>query len=136
MAEFHVPSAKRTGLRHRLDPLRQKWKLDLLEGTANIKQWKDRRPGNKTDKMTTAFEEDTVLCPHCGAEPIDDDDLCRFCGKVMVPLGSVKSTSKMVSSGLRSLKAKIRPMTTEEHKDIFEETTFNLSNPADPIWDE
>jgi len=86
--------------------------------------------------MTTVFERDTVICPHCGAEAIDDDDLCRFCGKVMVPLGQAKSASTMVTFGLRSLKAKIGPMTAEEHKELFEETTFNLSNPADPIWDD
>lgn len=86
--------------------------------------------------MTTTSEKDIVLCPHCGAEPINDDDLCRFCGKVMVPVGCAQSTSKMVTSGLRSLKAKIQPVTTEEHNELFEETTFNLSNPADPIWDE
>ena len=86
--------------------------------------------------MTTPLEKYTVLCPHCGAEPIDDDDLCRFCGKVMVPAGSVKSASTIVTSGLRSLKAKIRPMTAEEHEDMFKENTFNLSNPADPIWDD
>lgn len=85
--------------------------------------------------MTTAFEEDTVLCPHCGAEPIDDDDLCKFCGKVMVPVKSVKSTSKMVSSGLRSLKAKIRPMTAKELEE-HEVAPANFSDPADPIWDD
>lgn len=84
--------------------------------------------------MTSAFEEDTVLCPHCGAEPLDDDDLCKFCGKVMVPVKSVKSTSKMVSSGLRSLKAKIRPMTGEELDETL--ISADYSNPANPIWDE
>jgi hypothetical protein len=86
--------------------------------------------------MTTALEKDTVLCPHCGAEPMDDDELCRFCGKAVVPVGSAQTASTMVASGFRSLKAKIRPMTAEEHEEPFEETTFNLSNPADPIWDE
>ncbi|MFZ5759844.1 MAG: hypothetical protein ACOY32_09485 [Thermodesulfobacteriota bacterium] len=86
--------------------------------------------------MTIAIENDTVLCPHCGAEPMDDDELCRFCGKVMVPVGPAQSGSTIVSAGLRSLKAKIRPMSAEEHEELFEETTFNLSNPADPIWDE
>lgn len=86
--------------------------------------------------MNTSTEIGLTNCPNCGAEPIDDDDLCRFCGQVMVPVKPVKSTSKMVSSGLQSLKAKIRPMTSEEHRELFEETTFNLSNPADPIWDE
>jgi len=84
--------------------------------------------------MTSAFEEDTVRCPHCGAEPLDDDDLCKFCGKVMVPVGSAQSTSKMVTSGLRSLKAKIRPMTAEE-LDEYEIAPANFSDPADPIWD-
>ena len=86
--------------------------------------------------MTTAFEKDSVLCPHCGAELIDDDDLCKFCGMIMIPVGRAKNTSAMVTSGLQSLKAKIRPLTAEEHKELFEEATFNLSNPADPIWDD
>lgn len=86
--------------------------------------------------MRSINETEKNICPHCGAEPMGDDDLCKFCGKVMVPVNSVKSPSKLVSSGLRSLKTKIRPMTTDEHKDIFEDTNFNLSNPADPIWDE
>lgn len=87
--------------------------------------------------MTTAFEENTVLCPHCGVEPLNDDDLCKFCGKVMVPEKSVKSTSKMVSSGLRSLKAKIRPMTGEE-LDAQKKSLviFDHANPANPIWDD
>ena len=86
--------------------------------------------------MCSAIETDNIRCPHCGAEQIDDDDLCKFCGKVMVPVKSVKSASTMVSSELLSLKEKVRPMTIDEHKELFEETTFNLSNPADPIWDE
>ena len=73
-------------------------------------------------------------CPHCGAEPIDDDDQCRFCGKIMVPVGSVKSASKMVSSGLRSLKAKIRPMTREELDETL--ISADYSNPANPNWDD
>ena len=87
--------------------------------------------------MTTAFEEDTVLCPHCGAELIDDDDLCKFCGKVMVPVKSVKSTSKMVSSGLRSFMAKIRPMTAEELEE-YDVAPMNLSlvDPSDPAFDD
>ena len=86
--------------------------------------------------MCSAIETEDFRCPHCGEEAIDDDDLCKFCGKVMVPVKSAKSTSKMVASGLRSLKEKVRPITNDEHKELFEETTFNLSNPADPIWDE
>ena len=85
--------------------------------------------------MITALEKDTVPCPHCGAEPIDDDDLCRFCGKVMVQVKPVKSTSEIVSSGLRSLKAKIRPMTGEE-LDAQKKSLviFDHTNPANPIW--
>jgi len=87
--------------------------------------------------MTTAFEKDSVLCPHCGAEPLDDDDLCRFCGKVMVTVKSVKSTSKIVTSGLRSLKARIRPMTAEELDEQEKSLAiFDPANPANPIWDE
>ena len=96
-----------------------------------------KRLGDKADKMTTAFEEDTFLCPHCGAEPIDDDDLCRFCGKIMVQVGSVKSTSKIVRAGLQSLKAKIRPMTAEELEE-YDVAPMNLSlvDPSDPAFDD
>ena len=94
----------------------------------------EKRRGDKADKMTTAFEENTILCPHCGEKPIDDDDLCKFCGKAMVPVKSVKSTSEMVSSGLRSLKAKIRPMTGEELDETL--ISADYSNPANPIWDD
>jgi len=86
--------------------------------------------------MKTASAKDSVLCPHCGAEPLDDNDLCKFCDKVMVPVGSAQSTSTMVSSGLRSLKEKVRPLNIEENEELFEENAFNLSNPADPIWDD
>lgn len=94
----------------------------------------EKRPGNKADKMKASLEKDIVLCPHCVAEPINDDDLCKFCGKVMVPVKSVKSTPKMVSSGLRSLKAKIRPMTREELDETL--ISANYTNPANPIWDD
>ena len=87
--------------------------------------------------MTTPLEKHTVLCPHCGAKPIDDDDLCRFCGKVMVPMGPAKSASEMFSSGLRSLKAIIRPMTAEELEEQEKSLAiFDPANPANPIWDD
>ena len=87
--------------------------------------------------MKTASTKDPVLCPHCGAEPLDDDDLCRFCGKAMVPVGSAQSTSTMVSSGLRSLKEKVRPMTTEELDEQEKSLAiFDPANPANPIWDD
>ena len=84
--------------------------------------------------MTTAIDNDTILCPHCGAEPMDDDDLCKFCGKAVVPVGSALSRSTLVNAGLQSLKAKIRPLTAEE----LEETLISAdySNPANPIWDD
>jgi len=87
--------------------------------------------------MTTALEKDTVLCPHCGAEPMDDDELCRFCGKAVVPVGSAQSASTIVSAGLQSLKAKIRPMTGEE-LDAQKKSLviFDHTNPANPIWDD
>ncbi|OKY73982.1 MAG: hypothetical protein BM485_16145 [Desulfobulbaceae bacterium DB1] len=89
----------------------------------------------RQNKMTTAFETDSVLCPHCGAEPMDDDELCRFCGKAVVPVGSAQSASTIVSAGLRSLKEKIRPMTAEELEE-HEVAPANFSDPADPIWDD
>ena len=85
--------------------------------------------------MTTTFEKDTVLCPHCGAEPIDDDELCRFCGKIMVPFrGQAKKGRHGLTAGFCALKTKIRPLTTEE----LEETLISAdySNPANPIWDD
>jgi len=85
--------------------------------------------------MTTSIEKDTVLCPHCGAEPMDDDELCRFCGKAVVPVGPAQSASTIVSAGLRSLKEKIRPMTAEELEE-HEVAPANFSDPADPIWDD
>ncbi|OGQ95922.1 MAG: hypothetical protein A2521_03015 [Deltaproteobacteria bacterium RIFOXYD12_FULL_57_12] len=86
--------------------------------------------------MTTALEKNTALCPHCGAESSDEDDLCRFCGKGMVsPKGEVDNTGRLGVT-LRFLKGKVRPLTGEEHEELFEKTTFNLSNPADPIWDD
>jgi|GEM_PF-2294237 len=105
----------------------------MLERTADIKQRKEDI-GTRQNKMTTALEKDTV-CPHCGAEPFDDDDLCRFCGKVMVPMGSVQSAStlKMVKAGLRSLKKNIRPLTKDE---FHYWDTLDLSDPSDPIWDD
>lgn len=84
--------------------------------------------------MTTSLEKDPILCPHCGAEPLDNDDLCRFCGKAMVPSKSAQSTSGMVSSGLRSLNEKGRPMTEEELDETLISADF--SNPANPIWDD
>ena len=87
--------------------------------------------------MTTVLEKNIVLCPNCGAEPIDDDDLCRFCGKIMVPVGSVKSASEIVSASLKSLKAKIRPMTIEELEE-YDVAPMNLSlvDPSDPTFDD
>ena len=85
--------------------------------------------------MATTKEKDTVLCPHCGAELVDDDELCHFCGKIMVPVGRGKSTSAIVTSGLRSLKAKIKPLTAEELEE-HDVAPANFSDPADPIWDD
>lgn len=87
--------------------------------------------------MCSTTERKEILCPHCGAEQTNDDDLCKFCGKVMVPVGPAKSASTMVTSGLRSLKAKIRPMTAEE-LDEYDVAPMNLSlvDPSDPTFDD
>ena len=105
----------------------------MRERTVDIRQ-REKDLTARQDKMMTPLEKNTVLCPHCGVEPFDDDDLCKFCGKGLVPVGSVKSASKMVSSGLRSLKAKIRPMAADE----LDEThiSADYSNPANSIWDD
>lgn len=90
--------------------------------------------------MTTADKTETAfpLCPHCGAEPTDDDDLCRFCGKVMVAAVAKKGgCARSLVAGLRALKAQVRPMTGEEidaqKKSLV---IFDHTNPANPIWDE
>jgi len=86
--------------------------------------------------MTTVFERDTVICPHCGAEAIDDDDLCRFCGKIMVPSkGQEKTGRQSLAAGFHALKAMIRPMTAEELEE-HDVAPANFSDPADPIWDD
>lgn len=84
-----------------------------------------------TDSVKNIFH-----CPHCGAAPQGDDDLCRFFGRLMSPLVRTPGDSGLQTSLLRGLKEKIRPLTEEEHVEMFEETTFNLSNPSDPIWDD
>jgi len=86
--------------------------------------------------MKTTLGKNTVRCPHCGAEPIDNDELCKFCGKALVAVGSAQSASTLVSAGLRSLKAKIRPMTAKELEGEYEPAPLDLSDPSDPIWDD
>jgi len=83
-----------------------------------------------------AATETKILCPHCGEEAIDDDDLCRFCGRIMVPPTNAVPEKKSAAVAAGALWGKVRPFTDEEHIELFEETTFNLSNPADPIWDD
>lgn len=86
---------------------------------------------------TTTIPSDNVLCPHCGAESTNDDDLCRFCGKVMVETVAIRGgCAQALKSGVCDLKRKIRPLTANELDALFDKTTFNLSNPADPIWDD
>jgi len=80
---------------------------------------------------------DFPLCPHCGAKSTDDDDLCRFCGKVMmVAIAQEGGCTRALMAGIGNLKTKIRPLTANELDELFDKTTFNLSNPADPIWDD
>ncbi len=89
--------------------------------------------------MTTVpkTETDSPRCPHCRAESTDDDDLCRFCGKIMVAaVAQEGACAHALMAGLRDLKTKIRPLAPTELDELFDKTTFNLSNPADPIWDE
>lgn len=82
-------------------------------------------------------DTDFPLCPHCGAESMGDDDLCRFCGKVMVAtVAQEGGCARALRAGLHDLKTKIRPLTANELDELFDKTTFNLSNPADPIWDD
>jgi hypothetical protein len=85
--------------------------------------------------MTTTFEKDTLLCPHCGAEPIDDDELCRFCGNIIVTSGGKEKTGRRsLAAGFRALKVKIRPMNAEELDETL--ISADYSNPANPIWDD
>lgn len=87
---------------------------------------------------STTTLPDTVLCPHCGAELKDDDELCRFCGKVMMATVAQKGgCARGLMTELRALKAHIRPMTGEEidaqKKSLV---IFDHTNPANPIWNE
>lgn len=83
-------------------------------------------------------EADCPLCPHCGAKSTDDDDLCRFCGKVMVATIALEGgCAHALMTELRALRAHIRPMTGEEidaqKKSLV---IFDHTNPANPIWNE
>lgn len=66
---------------------------------------------------------------------MNDDDLCCFCGKAMVPLGNTQSVSSLLVSGMSSLMAKVRPMNAAE-LEVHEVAPANFSDPADPIWDD
>jgi len=97
---------------------------------------RDEEPRQRQERMRTDSGTDSLHCPYCGAEPIDDDDLCRFCGKVMSSPGRTMRGTDLLASLLCGVKAKIRPLTEKECIEMDEENTFNLSNPADPIWDD
>ena len=90
--------------------------------------------------MTTApkTETDSPFCPHCGTESTDDDDLCRFCGKVMVaPVAQEGGCAHALLTGIRALKSHIRPMTADELEDQEKSLAiFDPANPANPIWDD
>lgn len=81
---------------------------------------------------------ENILCPHCRAESIDDDDLCRFCGKVMVvTVAQEGGCARALMVGLRTLKSHIRPMTADELNDQEKSLAiFDPANPANPIWDD
>ncbi len=83
--------------------------------------------------MNISSENNTVRCPHCGAESLDGDDLCCFCGGIAVEIqpDAGKRAVRFFSSMNR-----VRALSGQEQDELFGETTFNLSNPADPIWDE
>ena len=79
---------------------------------------------------------DFPLCPHCGAESTDNDDLCRFCGKVMVATVALEGgCAHALMAGLRDLKSRIRPLTADELVE-HDVAPANFSDPADPIWDD
>ena len=83
--------------------------------------------------MTTApkTETESPLCPHCGAESTDDDDLCRCCGKVMVAdVAQEEGCAHSLMAGLRSLRSKITPL---PHNDFHYWDTLDLSDPSDPV---
>lgn len=80
-------------------------------------------------------DTDFPLCPHCGAESTNDDDLCRFCGKVMVAtVAQEGGCARALMTGIRAAKARFRPMTPEEIEKTF--ISADYSNPANAIWDE
>lgn len=79
------------------------------------------------------IETDCPLCPHCGAESTDDD-LCRFCGKVMVATVATKGEcARALHSGIRAIKGQLRPMTPEQIERTF--ISADYGNPANAIWD-
>lgn len=88
--------------------------------------------------MTNAVDTTTLRCPHCGAEPLDDDEQCRFCGEIMSPApGRMRSCAHVLATGLGALMTKVRPMTAEELDEQEKSLAiFDPANPANPIWDE
>jgi len=83
-------------------------------------------------------DTDFLLCPHCGAESMGDDDLCRFCGKVMVATVAQKGGCKhALMVGLRTLRSHVRPMTVDELETYtVAPTNLSLSDPSDPTFDD
>lgn len=79
-----------------------------------------------------------ILCPHCGAESKDDDDLCRFCGKAMVAtVAQERGCCQALRDGLRALGSHVRPMTTDElEKYSVAPTNLSLADPSDPTHDD
>lgn len=81
-------------------------------------------------------DTDFPLCPHCGAKSTDDDDLCRFCGEVMIPSIVQRDINLhgLLVGGLRFLKTNVKPLTKKELDKLL--ISSDYSNPANPIWDE
>jgi len=85
----------------------------------------------------TALKKNTVCCPNCGAEVINEDDQCKVCSTTSVQAVPARGVKGLVRSGFRALKGKIRPMTAEELEE--QEKTFAIldpGNPSNPIWDD
>lgn len=77
---------------------------------------------------------DFPLCPHCGAESMGDDDLCRFCGKVMVATFAQEGgCAHDLMTGVQALRSKITLLPPNE---FHYWDTLDLSDPSDPVWDD
>jgi len=132
MAKLSVRSARRTKATRTQDRQPGEKGLDFERQGSDIGSEEELR--QRQERMRTDSGTDSLHCPHCGAEPIDDDDLCRFCGKVMSSPWRPLWDSGLRASLLCGLKEKFRPLTEKELDETL--ISADYSNPANPIWDD